>query len=124
FATLQIRNGARVSDAFRRKSSFLNRFLVSLLFDVGGFSPEFGDLKGSGLDEFEEVVIRHGTDNRGHLRAVFTHDDVLALIDSLETRRKGSPIIERSEQVGFWETGWPFNKKTSLGPGSAKRDYV
>jgi hypothetical protein len=44
-ATLQVHEGNRVSDAFRRKSSFVNRFLVSLLFEAGGFSPQFGDLE-------------------------------------------------------------------------------
>jgi FAD dependent oxidoreductase len=47
--SLQIRKGHRVSDAFRGKSSFVNRFLVSLLFEAGGFSPRFGDLDSIGL---------------------------------------------------------------------------
>jgi len=122
-ASLQIRNGARVSDAFIQKSSFLNRFLVSLLFEAGGFSPLFGDLPSSGLDEFEEVVVRHGTNSRNHLLAIFTDSQkVSALLDSLDSRRNVNPIIERSEQIGFWEAGWPFNKKS--GPGTEKRDYV
>jgi hypothetical protein len=120
-ASIQIKSGARVSDAFHGKSSFVNRFLVSLLFEAGGFTPRFGKLEETDTDGFDEVIIRHGTKSTDHLKAIFTQD-VSPLIEALEKNRAGKPIIEQSQERGFWETGWPFDRKP--GPGSAKRDYV
>lgn len=122
-AFLQIKSGSRVSDAFRGKSSFANRFLVSLLFEAGGFSPRFGELQEASDTGFDDVIIRHGTKKTEHLQAVFS-SDVSGLIHDLDDRRAGKPVVELSQRRGLWETGWPFDRKTTPGPGSAKRDYV
>lgn len=122
-ASLQIRDGKRVSDAFRGKSSFVNRFLVSLLFEAGGFSPRFGDIESVGSDGFDEVIVRHGPDTDRHLKSTFS-EDISSLLDDLKKRRDDQKSIDLSEHKGFWETGWPFDRKTGSGPGSAKRDYV
>ena len=119
-ASLQIKSGQRVSDAFRGKSSFLNRFLVSLLFEAGGFSPRFGGLDlAVDLDAFDGVIVRHGT-NKNHLKSVFS-EDISKLLTNLEQKRSDNFV---SQNVGFWETGWPFDRKSASGPGSPKRDYV
>lgn len=120
-ASLQIRKGQRVSDAFRGRSSFVNRFLVSILFEVGGFSPEFGDFKGDGPDVFDELIVRHGINAVDHLKDVFSGDISASLAD-LESKRAQTSIIDQAE--GIWDTGWPFNHRTGSGPGSFKRDYV
>lgn len=120
-ANLQIREGQRISDAFRGRSSFVNRFLVSLLFEAGGFSPRFGDLDEIGADDFDEVIIRHGINTQAQMKSVFSGDISVPLAD-LEKRRDQSSIIEQA--AGLWDTGWPFDRKTGSGPGSSKRDYV
>jgi hypothetical protein len=119
--SLQIHKGQRLSDAFRRKSSFVNRFLVSLLFESLGFSPEFRDLENIGTDEFDEVIIRHGPSTQGHVKRVFSGDISDLLVD-LENRRRQNSLA--SEPAGLWDTGWPFDHKAGSGPGSSKRDYV
>jgi len=123
-ATLQIHKGNRVSDAFRGKSSFVNRFLVSLLFEAGGFSPGFGDLELVRTDGFDEVIVRHGTDNEAHVKSVFSEDISGLLADLDKKRRDQKSLIDVSQRKGLWETGWPLNKKAGPGPGSSKRDYV
>jgi hypothetical protein len=122
-ASLQIRQGQRVSDAFRGKSSFVNRFLISLLFEAGGFSPEFGDLdlEEGGADDFDEVIIRHGTNTGDHVKSVFSGDISTALAD-LEKKHDRKSITDQS--AGLWDTGWPFDQRTGPGLGSFKRDYV
>jgi hypothetical protein len=119
-ASLQIRSGRRVSDAFYGKSSFANRFLVSLLFDAGGFSPLFGDVETENTDGYE-VIIRHGTNTRDHLTSVFSEDISVPLAD-LERKRDQKSFIEQPAE--HWETGWPFDRETGSGFGSPKRDYV
>jgi hypothetical protein len=119
--SLQIHKGQRVSDAFRGKSSFVNRFLVSLLFEALGFSPEFRDLENIGTDEFDEVIIRHGTSTLDHVKRVFSGDISVFLAD-LEKRRQKNSLVE--EPAGLWDTGWPFDYKAGSGPGSSKHDYV
>jgi hypothetical protein len=122
-ASLQIHKGNRVSDAFRGKSSFVNRFLVSLLFEAGGFSPRFGDLE-SGPDGFDEVIVRHGPDTKAHIKNVFS-EDISGLLDDLGKKRGDhKSIIDVAQSEGLWETGWPFDRKTGPGPGSMKHDYV
>ncbi len=123
-ASLQIRDGHRVSDAFRGKSSFVNRFLVSLLFEAGGFSPRFGDLESVSNDGFDEVIVRHGPDVDTYVKSVFS-EDISPLLADLETKRLGQKtIIDASQREGLWEPGWPLDKKSGVGPGSSKRDYV
>lgn len=117
--SLQIHKGQRVSDAFRGKSSFVNRFLVSLLYESLGFSPEFRDLENIGTDEFDEVIIRHGTSTEDHIKRVFS-GDITSLLADLDKRRHQDSLI--NEVAGLWDTGWPFDHKA--GPGSLKRDYV
>jgi hypothetical protein len=120
-ASLQIKNGQRVSDAFGGKSSFLNRFLVSLLFEAGGFSPRFGDLDSSvDMDAFDGVIVRHGTNNLDHLKSIFS-EDISKLLTTLQEKRAGTSV---PQNIGFWETGWPLDRKSGSGPGSPKRDYV
>lgn len=119
-ASLQIHKGQRVSDAFRGKSSFANRFLVSLLFDAGGFSPLFGDVEKEDTDGYE-VIIRHGTNTQDHVTSVFSEDISVPLAD-LKKKRDQKSFIE--QPAGLWETGWPFDRKTGSGPGSSKHDYV
>jgi hypothetical protein len=118
-ATLQIRKGQRTSDAFQGKSSFANRFLVSLLFEVGGFSPRFGDLSEVGADGFDKVIVRHGTDAHEHVKHIFSEDISIQWGELVKRRENLIP-----PQVGLWPPGWPFEKKLSQGPGSPKRNYV
>lgn len=119
-ASLQIKKGQRVSDAFQSKSSFVNRFLVSLLFEAGGFSPRFGDLDLVGAAGFDGVIVRHGTDTLDHLRSTFS-EDISNLLKALEEKRARKLV---PQSMGFWQTGWPFIPKSASGPGSPKRDYV
>ena len=119
--SLQIRKGQRVSDAFRGKSSFVNRFLVSLLWQSLGFSPEFRDLENIGTDEFDEVIVRHGTSTEDHVKRVFS-GDISDLLAGIEKRRRQNSFI--SEPAEHWDTGWPFDHKAGSGPGSSKRYYV
>ena len=119
-ASLQIHSGRRVSDAFHGKSSFANRFLVSLLFDAGGFSPLFGDIEDENTDGYE-VIIRHGTNTQDHLTSVFS-DDISVPLADLKAKRDQKSFVD--QPTGLWETGWPFDQETGSGFGSPKRDYV
>lgn len=120
-ASLQIKRGQRVSDAFQGKSSFANRFLVSLLFAAGGFSPRFGDLDEADEGGFDEVIVRHGTKTSDHLQSIFS-ENISDLVTTLKEKRARSNFV--SQNAGFWQTGWPFIRKSGTGPGSPKRDYV
>jgi hypothetical protein len=123
-ASLQIHTGQRVSDAFRGKSSFVNRFLVSLLFEAGGFSPQFGDLDLVDADDFDGIIVRHGAKTDAHVKNLFSEDISVLLADLEKKRIDQKAIIDTSQREGLWEPGWPLNKKAGPGPGSSKRDYV
>ena len=123
-ASLQIHDGQRVSDAFRGKSSFVNRFLVSLLFEAGGFSPRFGDLDLVDTNDFDGIIVRHGTKTKAQVKNVFSEDISVLLADLEKKRLDQKVIIDASQRGGLWEPGWPLNKKAGPGPGSSKRDYV
>ena len=122
--SLQVRDGQRVSDAFGGKSSFVNRFLVSLLFEAGGFSPRFGDLESIGADGFDEVIVRHGPDTDAHVKSIFS-EDISNLLTAIDKKRLDqNETIGVSQRYGLWEPGWPLDRKAGTGPGSFKRDYV
>jgi hypothetical protein len=123
--SLQIRRGSKVNNAFSSRSSFANRFFQSSLFAIGGFTPEFGDLTTFDEKDFDELIVRHGTNSDERLREVFTNSGrATAAINKLQRKLKdntATTAVRYGERL--WNPGWPFQSPTNTKP-AAKRDYV
>ena len=89
-------------EIFAASSSFLNKFLLFLLYKSGAFATSFAPLEAT-IKEFEipreNVICRHGTDIMGHLRRMF--------IDAELVQRRLELIRGNQAQTGkrLWVPG-------------------
>jgi hypothetical protein len=91
-----------VSDIFGATSSCLNRLLTYLLHRCGAFTTSVLDLATCARDSgipFDAILCRHGTDRKGHLRAMISD------YAEVETRVEEMDASQAQSGARLWQPG-------------------